>query len=152
MKQPRNIFIILLLVGILTIGSAGCISLGTQTSEILVGNQTVGTVTLTPAGDSVNVGLDLLGDKSFINNLSDANKTELLRLLTGNSSIDLSSFIADTKTDATADEETDFWSKIMNMKLSSGSDKTLSESFSVPDLDTTINDAMDSLNEFLERI
>ncbi|HJJ36103.1 MAG TPA: hypothetical protein O0X27_02875 [Methanocorpusculum sp.] len=159
MKQPRNVFAILLIVGILTIGSAGCISLGSQTNEILVGNQTLGTVTLTPTDDlfsldksaeRVNIDIDLLGDESFIRNLSDADKAELLKTLRDNNLLNISSIVSGTEKDTTADNGADVFSKIMNMKLSSQTDKTLTEAFKMPNMDNAINDAMDSLNKFLE--
>lgn len=42
--------------------SAGCVSLGQQTTDIMIGNESVGTVTLLPKGDgTVSVEISILG-------------------------------------------------------------------------------------------
>jgi len=156
MKHSSNVFVILLILGLVAMCTAGCISLGKTVSEINVGNQTVGSVSFTPtdnllspdaSAERFNVDFNLLDNKDLINNLTDADKTELLKLLTGNASINLDTFV-DTTEDP--NKGTDFWIQIMNIKLSSNSNKTLSESLKTPSLDDDLNSAMDALNKFLD--
>lgn len=160
MNHSRNVFVILLLLGLSAMCCAGCISLGPATSEILVGDETVGTITVSPtddlfstdpSADRIDFDVDLLNNRSFINGLSDANKAELLRMLTGNDEIDLASFMGSTGKTAT-NEGADFWSMIMNMKVSNGYDKTVSDALTAFQIDEAINKAVDDFAKFLDNI
>jgi len=155
MKHASNVFIILLILGLVTMCCAGCISIGKTTSEINVGNHTLGTVTLSPdtSAEHFNIDLDILDiieNKSFINSLPDDDKTKLLKLLTEDNASDISTFQNNTKKNGTQDDETDFWVQIMNIKLTKDSNKTLSDSLTAPQLDNSLEEAINDLNKFLD--
>lgn len=131
--MKKYIPVILAIMLFLCIISAGCLSFNATTADIVVGDQKVGTVTVTPQNDKLftdsslsekfNVELEAFGVKYSKEGLTLSEKNELLSSISmGNlENINLDGF----KTETTSTES--FLDSLVNMKLSADDETTLSE-------------------------
>jgi len=131
--MKKGIIIILAVLIIISIVSAGCLSFSSTTADIVIGDQKVGDITVTPHNDKLfndsslsekfDVEIEAFGVKYSKEGLTLSEKNELLSTISkGNlKDLNLDGFTEESKsTESTLDS-------IANIKLSAENQTTLSE-------------------------
>jgi len=129
--MKKGVFLILGLLIIFSIVSAGCLSFSSTTADIVIGDQKVGTVTVTPHNDKLyndssisekfDVEIDVFGVKYSKEGLTLSEKNELLSTIAKGNLKDLN---LDDYTEETSGSILD---SIANIKLSAENQTSLSD-------------------------
>ena len=160
--------IILILIGTAVIVSAGCVSLGSTTTDILVGGEKVGAITLTPnqsgtssgdvsLADKFDAEIELFGLKYTKGGLTKAESGSLLNTLSKNNLTlaDLQGLLAGfTEVDKGAgpDDPGNFLDKLLHMPVSADNPTEFSEALDISGVGDNLNDAIEKLEKLLEGI
>jgi len=131
--MKKGILLILGILIIFSIVSAGCLSFSSTTADIVIGDQKVGTVTITPHNDKLytdssvsekfDIEIDVFGVKYSKEGLTLSEKNELLSTIAKGNLKDLN---LDDYTEKSVSTES-ILDSIANIKLSAENQTTLSE-------------------------
>jgi len=160
---PLVFAVLLLLVAII---SAGCVTLGTQTTDILMGDQKIGSIEITPnqstlhsldssVSDKFDAEIELFGLKYTKDGITEDESAAIYETLSSknlaliNVSEILSGFTPKEASGNAVSAGEDFFRNLLNMPLSAQKNETLSESFNAEDLDKNINNAVQQLENIL---
>ncbi len=145
---------ILWLIGIgailLAAGSAGCISLGSQTTDIVIGNETVGKITLTPLSgnlfsnaslsEKVNLEIDIFGVKFSKDGITKTEADSIVKTLQSSNISSASALeglgLNISTSTASAGNVTAFLEQIKNMPLTNTDNRSF---LSAVDINGTVN-------------
>ncbi|MDO5847828.1 MAG: hypothetical protein Q4Q20_06025, partial [Methanocorpusculum sp.] len=157
---------IVLLLTAAVILSAGCVSLGSTTTEIFMGDEKIGTITLTPAQHAASIGntplerydieVELFGLKYTKGGLTDVEAIVSLSNLT-REGITIEG-IQDALKDFTlagaakGESSVSLLDTLLHMPISTPYPVDFGMPFNTPDAGDAINEAMDNLGDMLNSI
>lgn len=146
MKYRLSVTILCLLL----IFSAGCISLGEQTTDIMIGDTSVGTVTLSPQKDgTITAHINIFGMTFTKENLS-VSEAESISESAGSGNIfEIIGIQGIPENAGTPTDIEEFLESIKNMPLTNSGDGSLAE---IPDFDSAAEKAGESFETIKDLI
>ncbi|MDO5845785.1 MAG: hypothetical protein Q4Q04_02560 [Methanocorpusculum sp.] len=141
MNKITGFLVVLLLL--CTAGAAGCLSLGSQTTDIVAGNETVGKIVMTPLSqnlfsngslsDKFNMEVELFGMKFSKDGVTKTEANSIMQSLSsGVPSLDvLSGLGLNFSTAPSAGNVTEFLNSIQHMPISNKDNRTVLEALNL---------------------
>lgn len=158
---PKIVGIFLLLATVLFICSAGCISIGSQTTDIMIGDTVAGTITITPTenlfspnasiGERFDVEIVLFGIKYSKGGLSKSESEALMSQVSSQTlnTEKLSELLSGFSLNEPSMDKESFFDQIINMPISAENTKTVSESIDMSAGAESISSIAAKLEEIL---
>ncbi|HJJ31042.1 MAG TPA: hypothetical protein O0X97_02195 [Methanocorpusculum sp.] len=161
MKHTKKILTAIFAASVLlaVVLSAGCVSLGSQTTDILMGNEKVGTVTITPnqsdmfssdksLTEKFNAEIELFGIKYTKEGLTRTESDDLVALLSsGHPGLNISDFVSGFSSKKPEVSNDDFFDKLINMPMSAENNATFAESLNLSGVGDNIESAVNQFEK-----
>ena len=163
LKHTKKIFAAVFAASLIlaAVLSAGCI-FGSQTTDILMGDMKVGTITVTPnlenmfssdksLAEKFNAEVELFGIKYTKEGLTRIEIDDLVALLSsGHPPLNISDFVSGFSSKKPEVSNEDFFDKLIHMPISAENDAAFTEALDLSGIEDNIESAVQQIEKLLE--